>query len=58
MIDSWPDGRSLRLITRDPHLIQSDVFRVREWTHVTATVDGTTGKQRLYVDGREVEESQ
>jgi len=58
MIDSWPDGRSLRLITRDPHLIQSDVFRLNQWTHVAATVDGKTGKQTLYVDGSKVKESE
>jgi alpha-L-fucosidase 2 len=55
LLDTYP-GDSLRLITRDAHLIYPAKLPVGKWTHVAATVDGTTGKQVLYVNGRKVAE--
>ena len=56
LLDTYPDN-SLRLITRDPHLGFDAKLPVHEWTHVAATVDGRTGKQVLFINGRVVAES-
>ncbi|NWK54952.1 LamG domain-containing protein [Verrucomicrobiaceae bacterium N1E253] len=57
LLDTWPSGRSLRLITREPALIAKDVLPIDTWCHVAATVDGETGKQILYLNGKVVAES-
>jgi hypothetical protein len=57
LLDTYP-GDSLRLITREPHLIFPAKLPCGKWTHVAATVDGKTGKQRLYLNGKVVTESQ
>lgn len=56
LLDTCP-GNSLRLITRDPHLIFKANLPTNEWSHVAATVDGQTGKQILYLNGKPVAES-
>lgn len=56
LLDTHPNN-SLRLITREPHLIYDAKLPLNEWTHVAATVDGKTGKQILYVNGSKVVES-
>jgi len=55
LLDTYP-GNSLRLIIRDPHLKYDARLPVGEWTHVAATVDGTTGSCALYVNARKVAE--
>ena len=57
LLDTYP-GLSLRLITREPHLIYDAKLPLNEWTHVAATVDGKTGKQILYINGKAVKESE
>ena len=56
LLDTYP-GNSLRLITRDPHLSFKANLPTNRWSHVAATVDGKTGKQALYLNGRPVAES-
>jgi alpha-L-fucosidase 2 len=56
LLDTYP-GNSLRLITRDPHLIYQANLPTNQWSHVAATVDGQTGKQILYLNGKPVAES-
>jgi hypothetical protein len=56
LLDTYP-GNSLRLITRDPHLIYKANLPTNQWSHVAATVDGQTGKQILYLNGKPVSES-
>ncbi|MFO1491812.1 MAG: LamG domain-containing protein [Kiritimatiellia bacterium] len=53
LLDTYP-GDSLRLITREAHFIHPARLPARVWTHVAATVDGKTGRQKLYINGREV----
>jgi alpha-L-fucosidase 2 len=53
LLDTYP-GNSLRLITRDPPLIYKANLPTNQWSHVAATVDGKTGKQVLYVNGKPV----
>lgn len=53
LLDTYP-GDSLRLITREPHFVFPAKLPVGQWTHVAATVDGITGKQILYVNGKAV----
>ncbi|MCX6930136.1 MAG: hypothetical protein NT154_44030, partial [Verrucomicrobia bacterium] len=53
LLDTYP-GNSLRLITRDPHLIFHANLPTNQWSHVAATVDGKTGQQLLYVNGKQV----
>ncbi len=53
LLDTYPNN-SLRLITRDPHLIFEAKLPLNEWTHVAATVHGQTGKQRLFINGQAV----
>jgi alpha-L-fucosidase 2 len=56
LMDTYP-GNSLRLITRDPHLIYQANLPLNQWTHVAATVDAEGGKQVLYLNGRPVVQS-
>ena len=56
LLDTYPNN-SLRLITRDPHLIFDAKLPVNKWTHVAATVNGQTGKQTLFINGKAVAES-
>ncbi len=56
LLDTYPDN-SLRLITRDPHLIFNARFPLNAWTHVAATVNGQTGRQVLFINGKVVAES-
>jgi hypothetical protein len=42
------------LITREPHFGFPAKLPVGRWTHVAATVDGRTGQQTLYVNGKAV----
>jgi alpha-L-fucosidase 2 len=56
LLDTYP-GSSLRLITRDPHLTHPAKLPASQWSHVAATVDGKTGKQTLYLNGKAVAES-
>src|ERR1019366_1950328 len=56
LLDTYPNN-SLRLITRDPHLIFDAKLPLNKWTHVAATVDGKTGKQVLFINGKVVTES-
>ena len=56
LLDTYP-GNSLRLITRDPHLIFHANLPTNQWSHVAATVDGKTGQQLLYVNGKQVSAS-
>jgi hypothetical protein len=58
LLDTWPGGRSLRLITRPTALIAKDILPLNEWSHVAATIDGKSGKQILYLNGKKVAESQ
>ena len=53
VLDTYP-GDSLRLITRDPHLMFPAKLPPAKWIHVAATVDGVTGKQTLYVNGKKM----
>jgi len=53
LFDTYP-ADSLRLITRDPHLIHAAKLPLGKWTHVAGTVDGATGRRVLYVNGRQV----
>lgn len=54
LLDTWPGGRSLRLITRDPALLIKDVLPLNQWSHVAATVDGKSGEQIIYLNGKKV----
>ncbi len=56
LLDTYP-GSSLRVITRDPHVIFDAKLPELEWTHVAGTVDGATGRTVLYVNGRQVKTS-
>lgn len=53
LLDTYPN-LSLRLITRDPHLVFDAQLPLGQWSHVAATVDGASGRQALYVNGRMV----
>ena len=55
LLDTYP-GNSLRLISREPHLVFDAKLPLHTWTHVAATVDGQTGRQVLYVNGQVVAE--
>jgi alpha-L-fucosidase 2 len=57
LFDTYPKD-SLRLITREPHLIFPAKLPVGKWTHVAASVDGRTGKAALYINGKSVAEQQ
>lgn len=57
LLDTWPGGKSLRLITREPALVIKDVLPLNQWSHVAATVDGESGKQILYLNGEKIAES-
>ena len=56
LLDTYP-GDSLRLITREPHLMFPAKLPAGRWTHVAATVDGPSGKQKLFINGKRVAES-
>jgi alpha-L-fucosidase 2 len=53
LMDTYP-ANSLRLITRDPHLIYGANLPLNQWTHVAATVDAESERQVLYLNGRPV----
>ena len=53
LLDTYP-GDSLRLIAREAHFIHPAKLPVNVWTHVAAIVDGKTGRQALYINGRAV----
>jgi Concanavalin A-like lectin/glucanases superfamily len=53
LLDTYPKD-SLRIITSPGHFIFPAKLPVGKWIHVAATVDGTTGKRCLYVDGKSV----
>jgi hypothetical protein len=53
LLDTYPKD-SLRLITREPHFGFQARLPAGRWVHVAATVDGKTGQQTLYVDGKAV----
>ncbi len=51
VLDIYP-GNSLRLITRDPHFGYDAKLPSNRWTHVAATVDGKTGRQKIFINGK------
>ena len=57
LLDTYPGGTSLRLITREPALIAKDVLPLNQWSHVAATV-AADGHQTLFLNGKVVAESQ
>ncbi len=57
LLDTWPGGKSLRLITREPALVVENVLPLNQWSHVAATIDGKSGKQILYLNGEKIAES-
>jgi alpha-L-fucosidase 2 len=57
LLDTWPTGTSLRLITREPALIARDILPLDRWSHVAATV-AEDGHQTLFLDGKIVAESE
>lgn len=57
LLDTYPGGTSLRLITREPALIAKDALRLNQWSHVAATV-AADGHQTLFLNGKVVAESQ
>ena len=56
LLDTWPGGTSLRLITREPALVAKDILPLDRWSHVAATV-AADGHQPLYLNGKIVAES-
>jgi len=56
LLDTYP-GNSLRLTTRDPRLTFKANLPTNQWSRVAATVNGQTGKQILYLNGKPVAES-
>jgi alpha-L-fucosidase 2 len=57
LLDTHPDN-ALRLITREPHFSYPAKLPAKQWTHVAATVDGNTGRQTLYINGKRVAEKE
>lgn len=55
ILDTYP-GNSLRLISSLATLTAPDALPVGEWAHVAATLDGMSGKARLFVNGKQVAE--
>ena len=55
LFDTYP-GNSLRVIVSDPWLGWKADLQPGRWVHVAATVDDTTRKTLLYVDGKPVAE--
>jgi alpha-L-fucosidase 2 len=53
LLDTYPKD-SLRLISREPHFVFPAKLPAGRWSHVAATVDGRTGQQTLYLNGRRV----
>jgi hypothetical protein len=51
LLDTYPGGRSLRVIAEPKTLVRRDCLRLGRWAHVAATFDAA-GQQRLYLDGR------
>jgi len=51
LLDTWPGGTSLRMITQANTLGARGCLKAGVWSHVAATFD-SSGSQRLYVDGR------
>lgn len=56
LLDTYPGGTSLRLITREPALIAKDVLPAGRWSHVAATV-AADGRQTIYLNGKAIAES-
>ena len=56
LLDTCP-GNSVRLITRDPHLIFYANLPLDQWTHIAATADSESRHQVLYVNGKAVAQS-
>jgi alpha-L-fucosidase 2 len=57
LLDTYPGGTSLRLITREPALIVRDILPVGRWSHVAATV-AADGRQSIYLNGKIVTASE
>ena len=53
LLDTFP-GNSLRLIAEPGTLVHKANLRPGKWAHVAATYDAGTGRQCLFVDGRQV----
>lgn len=53
VLDTFP-GDAVRLITREPHLTYAVKLQTGEWVHVAATVDGASGRQIIYINGKAV----
>ncbi len=53
LLDTYP-GNSLRLIARDPFLTYAANLPLGRWSHVAATVEGTTRQRTLYLNGQPV----
>jgi hypothetical protein len=51
LFDTYP-GLSLRLIVGSDELRAPHCLKPGEWQHVAATIDASTGVQRIYLDGR------
>jgi len=56
LFDTYPNGKALRFTIKDPALTAKADIPLGLWTHVAATVDGKTGKQTLYLNGKKVGE--
>ncbi|MGB2820303.1 MAG: DUF5703 domain-containing protein [Phycisphaerae bacterium] len=54
LLDTWPGGTSLRIITEPGTLTRKACLAPGKWSHVAGTFDGA-GRLGLYVNGRCVE---
>ncbi|MFW6161296.1 MAG: LamG domain-containing protein, partial [Planctomycetota bacterium] len=55
LLDTYP-GNSLRLIVEPGTLVHRAKLPPGKWSHVAGTYDAETGRQRLFVNGRQVAE--
>ncbi|MBN1817121.1 MAG: hypothetical protein JW828_07145 [Sedimentisphaerales bacterium] len=55
LLDTWP-GNSLRLISMSGHVEVKNCLTLGTWHHVAATLDPSTGTQRLFLDGKMIGE--